>query len=1144
VNTFRLVLRGLAHYWRTHLPVTAGVATAVAVLAGALAVGDSVRGSLKDLLSEQLGRTDAVVLSSGFLRETLADDIRADASFSPRFSSIAPLIVVQGLVTAQASGRRASRVAVYGVDDRFWQFHGVTRLRGPATDQAVLSPALASAIGIVAGASVLVRVERPSAIPLESLHARKEDPGRTLRLTVQGIAASSDMGEFSLRPQQARVLAVFVPLGQLQRALDIPLRVNVLLVSSVPVSNEKMDARRAPALNQLVRAHALPEDLGVTVRALEDESGVAIESAAGLLDRTRAAAVERVAADAGVSTRPVFSYLVNTLRSGDRSIPYSLVTAIDLGSVAPDLLIDLSGPSPIVLNDWAARDLHVGVGAPVTLEFSVWEEPGQLASRTADFRVAALVPIAGLAADRQLAPVYPGITESARLGDWDPPFPIDLRRVRPADEDYWNRYRTTPKAFIPFEVGAKLWSSKYGDRTSVRVAEVGGRSLLDLRDRVTTGLRSALDPLAAGVTVVDLRAEGLGASQGATDFGEYFTYFSLFLVLSALLLAMLFFRLGVEQRVREVGLLRAVGFTTRDVRRLFTAEGLLLAVVGSVVGALGAIAYAALLVAGLRTWWSGAVGTTGITLHVSPRSLAIGAIATIATAVGCIRWTLRGLARISERSLLSGNVAVDALVAPATLAVPTRDSRGREAPPRAVPASPARRAGLAFGTLGSALVAASMSHVIEPAAGFFGAGAALLVACLCLIGHHLRRRDRPLIEGQGWWAMTRLGARSVSNRPGRSVLAVGVIASATFVLVSVAAFRREPPSASDRHSGLGGYPLLVNLLLPLTHDPNGSEAREALGIASIKEVSIEPFRVLPGDDTSCLNLYEPRNPRVLGASQHFIDEGRFRFDGSLASNDAERANPWRLLNRVFADSGPSRVIPVVGDANSTTYVLHKKLGEDIVIHRGDGDVRLRLVATLSDSVFQSELVMSSANFEQLFPSEAGYRFLLVDTPERQAAEVLTAIASSAGDVGADAVATLQRLEEFHRVENTYLSTFQALGGLGVIVGTLGLSAVLMRNVLERRRELALLGAVGFRRADVFLIVLAEHVLLLGWGLGVGSLCALVAVAPVLFGRVAVWSVISSSGSLLAVVLCAGLLSSAIATRAALGTDLLGALRSE
>src|SRR5438477_5020567 len=183
-----LVLRGLGHYWRTNLAVIAGVTTAVAVLAGALLVGDSVRGSLRDLVLQRLGRTDLAVLSSGFFRAALAADIGNDPAFVAAFESVAPVIVVQGLVANQASGRRASHVQVYGVDDRFWRFHGIPGVNGPAGRDAIVNGTLARDIGAAAGGTVLVRVERPSSIPIESLHGRKDNVGRTVRLTVRAIA--------------------------------------------------------------------------------------------------------------------------------------------------------------------------------------------------------------------------------------------------------------------------------------------------------------------------------------------------------------------------------------------------------------------------------------------------------------------------------------------------------------------------------------------------------------------------------------------------------------------------------------------------------------------------------------------------------------------------------------------------------------------------------------------------------------------------------------------------------------------------------------------------------------------------------------------------------------------------------------------
>src|SRR4029453_10995491 len=357
------------------------------------------------------------------------------------------------------------------------------------------------------------------------------------------------------------------------------------------------------------------------------------------------------------------------------------------------------------------------------------------------------------------------------------------------------------------------------------------------------------------------------------------------------------------------------------------------------------------------------------------------------------------------------------------------------------------------------LVAAANWTGVDRTAAFFGSGTLLLVACLCGVAIILRRPPRTALAGTGWRAVARIGLRNAGDRPGRSILAIGVIASATFLLVAVGAFRREAPAASDRHSGTGGYHLLLALLLPLVNDPNNRDGHEALGLALGDPVRIDPFRVLPGDDASCLNLYEPTNPRVLGATQAFIRSGRFAFQSSQASTDAERANPWLLLNR---DLGTG-VVPVIADANSMTYVLHKSLGDELIVKAGDQQVRLRLVAALADSIFQRELVMADVNFVLLYPEQEGYRFLLVDgeAPDLE---------QGAGDLGADVQNTAARLAEFHTVENTYLSTFQALGGLGLVVGTLGLTAVVLRNVLERRRELGLLAAVGYRRSDIFLIV--------------------------------------------------------------------------
>ena len=138
MNLSTVTIRSAVYYWRTNLAVTLGVAAAVSVLAGALVVGDSVRGSLRDIALGRLGRTDQVLSSMGFFREGLSNDVKS--AFGA--TDVAPLIVADAFVTLESSGRRASNVIVYGVDERFWKFQGL-----PPVDGVMISPALAAEVG-------------------------------------------------------------------------------------------------------------------------------------------------------------------------------------------------------------------------------------------------------------------------------------------------------------------------------------------------------------------------------------------------------------------------------------------------------------------------------------------------------------------------------------------------------------------------------------------------------------------------------------------------------------------------------------------------------------------------------------------------------------------------------------------------------------------------------------------------------------------------------------------------------------------------------------------------------------------------------------------------------------------------------------
>ncbi len=1062
-----------------------------------------------------------------YFREDLLEKVTL--SFSPpthekegvTFSSC-PIIAVPGILVRESSGRRAYGVNVYGVDERFWRFHGLPAPEGFGDRSAVVGAPLAAHLEAGPGDGLLLRIESDRDIPGESLYGRRESAGRTIRLTCSGVASPQRLGEFALRPGQGTVFSVFVPLKRLQRDLAQPSRVNAVLFAGG--SQDDL----LPRLRQTLREQASLPDVGLRLRAVTAAGTTSVESARVLLDDSVARSAFAAAGEAGAPASGVLAYLANVMRAGGREIPYSVIAAADLGrgTLTDVRLVAGSAMNPdapganesIWLNEWAWRDLGVPIGASIDIEYYHWESAAGLVTKRATLRLAGVVAIGG-AVDATLAPDVPGITGAKSVRTWDPPFPLDLRRIRPADEAYWDRYRATPKAFVTLAGGQALWQSRFGRLTSVRVA-IPEPALAD-------ALRRRVDPETAGFTVAAVRRDGLDSSRGAVDLGAYFLYFSFFLIVAAVLLSAAFFRLGIEQRAREIGTLRAVGYSSRTLRRLFLSEGAVLSLAGSLLGAVGALAYGGALVAGLRSWWIGAVGTDRVHLHVSWDAIGVGVTAGIAASLGVIVWTLRGLARSSPRALLAGVLES-----------------------RATTARKARALGLVSASAFAAsllVLAASAAGAVPDVGGFFGAGTLLLVSSLSLAAVILRRtRPRP-IAGHGWRAVARLAFRSAAHRPARSLLPVALIASAAFIIVSVDAFRKDPgDDGLDRRSGTGGYALVGTSALPLVIDPDTPPGREALGITAsdapeLDGVRFASFRQREGDDASCLNLYAPREPRMLGAPRAFVEDGRFTFAASEATTPAEQGNPWLLLDRPLANG----VIPAIGDANSIQYSLNLGVGSELAVGGGAGGapVRLRIVGTLSDSVLQGVLVVSEQNFLRAFPEQQGYRFLLVDVPAGRAASVVGPLTDRLTDWGVRIESSRERLASFRQVENTYLSTFQSLGGLGLILGTIGLAAVLLRNVLERRGEMALLRAVGYRRQTLAMMLVAEHLLLMVSGLACGTISALVAIAPALSARGGAVPV-AMVGVLLAAVIAAGLASSVVAGVAALRSPLLAALRSE
>ncbi len=1087
--------RSLIYYWRVHLGLLLGTAVATTALTGALLVGDSMRGSLRDLALERLGRIDYALLAAHFFRSDLAPALPG---------APAPAILLNGSARHAATQALASGVQIQGIDARFaalFPQDGST-LRdaleprpGQAFPSLVVSASLQRALDIELGDAVLLSLERPSPTYRESLFGRRatDDLVTTLRVVLTGVLPDSGAGRFGLRPQQHLPLNAYLDLQALQRALGQQDQVNALLMAA-PASRSQ-DLQRALAQRLSLADHKL--DLALHSSYIELTSTRFV-----LDDSTRAIALASGAAQQ-LKTATFSTYLANAIAGNGRQVPYSTVTGLDDptglyladGQPAPPL-----SAAGLYLDAWTAQELAAAPGDSISLTYYLVGPRQELRTEQAHFRLQGIVQMRGLAIDPTLTPAYPGLQEEGDMAAWDAPFPIDMGQIRPQDEAYWDQYGAAPKAFVAAHTGQRLWGSRHGTLTAIRFYPPAPAGYQSLRQ----DLLARLSP-AAGFSLHPVRQEALRAATGATDFSGLFIGFSLFLIAAAALLVVLLCKFGLEQRAREAGLLLATGYPLAAVGRRFLREGMALAALGALLGLAGAPLYAYLMLVGLHTLWLEAIGTPFLHLHVSWLSLGVGYLSTLLLVSLALWRTVQRFHRLPVRALLAG--ALDT-----------------------APRRPRRRSAV-LAALGLALalalsVLAGMADAATAAALFLGSGTAALLALLALLAVWLRTPTSGRLSSS-----LGLGLLNSTRKPSRSTLCTSLVACATFVIVAAGA-HRQVEWLDD--PGTGGFALIAEAAIPLHQDLNSADGRFELGLSTaLAAVRFFPFRVLPGDDVSCLNLYLPQTPRVLGAPAEFVQRGGLPFRQTLALTPDERTNPWRLLQR---DLGPG-VVPAIGDFNSAQWILHKGLGDDIPLAEG---LTLRLVGLLDGSLFQSELLIAEDRFAAHFPAREGYSYFLVET--EQPAAVAAAIEKGLAAYGLDTTLSAERLRGYRAVENTYLATFQTLGLLGLLLGTLGLGILILRNVLERSGELAALSACGFRRARLGAMLLYEHGFLLLAGEGIGSVAALIAVAPRLFDPAPLpWA---SLGISLGLVLAAGLLACAAAAHLALRRPLLAVLKAE
>ncbi len=1166
----KLLARNLVYHWRGNLAVLLGVAVGSAVLTGALLVGDSLRGSLRARAERQLDGIDAAAMFPRLIRADIADGLPGET---------APVLLVPGSVQAiTAAGNAApflGRVTVLGVDARFKPGDQPVDWSGTAK-QVVLSDRVAGKLGVKAGDRVRIGVERVTDIPRATALAKRgtADVTATEEFLVAGVLPpDSRANDFNLTPNPAAPLNVYVPIRTVTRLVagNSDPKANVLLARNASSDD----------LNAALKTRLTAEDFGLKVRAIERREPpgarryLSVESDQLVLPPSTVAGVEGAAIELGLRAERTVIYIADTLAFGEKEIPYPVIAGLNVAAplpLGPFLPTGVSslGDDEVVLLEWTGSQLSkLPDGAKLRLTYFDPEVEGDGKLKEATLTLRGYLPLAGAARDPNLTPEIKGVTDrqtDLRTLDFPPVLPNARIKERVPDKPphprgtFFNSLnKATPMAYVNLATGKKLFGSRYGSVTSVRIAHPPGSPDSDefqeqLRERLLAALPKHLDPQAAGLAFDPIRERLLTASKGGTDFGGLFLGFSCFLIGAALMLVGLLFRLTLDRRAKEVGLLLATGYSMRQVRRLLLFEGLTLGVLGASIGLALGVAYNRMLLSVLLEFWPDKEVANVLRPHTTALSFALGFGLTLVMALAALWLSLRGLVKLSPPALLRGETQLPAV-----------DGATPQAAKRWLPATI-----ILCISLGIVCVLAGkfISNPDMQAMSFFGGGGLLLTAGLAALWWWMKRTRHTLVNGRGASALAQLGARNAARNPTRSLLTAALLASAGFLLVAVESFRRQPGAEfSEKNGGSGGFNLIAETDVPLYQsfasgpgrvdlewqlrklyappdaDPSNPPVTPAsLAAKDILDSGLEEvfaLRLRDGDDASCMNLSQAARPRVLGVPDSLIERGGFKFYATQARTPEEIANPWLLLT----STGSEAPIPVFCEQNTAQWMLKKGIGDVLALPSDNGkEVEVRIVGTFSDSPFQSELVMSDTLFARSFPKTGGYRTFLIRTPNGKDTEVANVLATGFRANGLIATTTREKVAAYQAVIGAYLSTFQLLGGLGLLLGVMGLAIVILRGVWERVGELALLRAVGYRTRQLQFLVLAENALLLVVGLGIGLVAALISVAPhVVAGADVPWGRLAA---ILSLVFLVGLGVAFSATAGILRVPVIPALRRE
>jgi ABC-type antimicrobial peptide transport system permease subunit len=1031
----RIAIRSLKFYKKLVLYQVLIIGLLCAIITGSLLTGSSVRESLKKTAFERLGNT-GILISSGvrYFDQELAPGLNQISGIE-----CTGILELNGSCQGLGSQKNALNIHIFGVSQDFFRFQGSDAVSIRPGEVAV-NKKLADYLGIKPGDDLIIRYSEISDIPSDAPFAPSGDAGKSIVMTAGRVLEPSMTGNFSLAISQMTPMNIFINLHDLEADQASHFKINRLLVKRAGNNSLK-------SVSETLRNNLKPADIGLRFRKIVKTGEYELFSDRIFIDESILSELQNQIPESA----PVITYLANRFSSSSGSTPYSFVSGIP-SSLYPEIASD----NGIVINSWMAHDLSVKAGDKVRMFWYSPDSLNKLKERNSEFIIDRVVDMKGIWADSLLMPDFPGISGKQSCSDWDAGVPVKVKDIRSKDEDYWNKYRGTPKAFISYQKGKELWGNNFGPATAIRYP--AGFT----EDSIEARLAGKLDPGKVGFIITDLANESNKAANESVDFGTLFIGLGFFLILASIVLLSFAASSYFNSKREHINTLFALGFKNSWIAKLLLFESVLTGLTGCLAGAFAGYFVNLIITMALNTVWSGAVQTNTLDTYFKLLPLLAGLILSFLT----IMIFMYIKVKIYLNDLKPGRKKLKSV--------------------------PSIRFNLILLII-SAVVTFSLfvcSIVIRSQQLLFSftSGAGLLLTMLLAWRHYYI--FRPPNSQERLKNEKHLSRLYYSLNPSNAMTPVLFIAAGIFTLFITGANRMNlNANQMTRSGGTGGYLLWCENSVPLKEDLNTENGRKTAGLAtdSLQDISFVQIKRSSGNDASCLNLNHISFPPLLGIDPNdFIKKKSFSFSKSIGKSIE---NPWNYLNFQSKDNA----IYGIADQTVLDWGLKLKIGDTLIFRAENGrPLNVIIAAGLQSSVFQGNVLIGKENFKKYFPSVSGTQILLVDGNRALTDLYKSTLNERLGNLGINIEKTSDRLESFYTVSNTYLSVFGMFGILGMITGTAGLGFVLLRNYNRRKYDFALMLAAGFRMKKIRSMILSEQLVILFAGVFSGVVSALVA----------------------------------------------------